>query len=93
MQALISMGFSYSAIEHYDKAIECYQKQLQIADQIQDHRNIAEAFRNIGIVYRQQGDYHKAIQSHQQYLEVARQIEYAIGEGTALNELAMDFYL
>ncbi len=57
-------GYNSFEIEEYDKAIECFQKAIEI------HPDFAEAYYNMGTVYHYKGNYDRAIECYHKALEI-----------------------
>ena len=53
------------------KAIECHEKDLEIAIEIGDRAREGEAYGNLGCAYDSIGDFPKAIEYHEKYLKLA----------------------
>lgn len=84
---LNNLGKAYLNLRQYQKAIENYQKVIELSKEIGDRHEKGNALGNLGIAYRNLGQYQKAIDYHQQYLEVSREIRNRQGEGIALGNL------
>ena len=61
------IGSAYYLIGNYDKAIEFYQKQIDI---IGHHPHTGSIYNNIGVVYNIKGDYDKAIEFYEKSLKI-----------------------
>ncbi|MEM1256415.1 MAG: tetratricopeptide repeat protein [Cyanobacteria bacterium P01_H01_bin.21] len=72
---LNGMGASYDVLGHYDRAIECYQKCLKIAQNLEHPMIQAEAFCNLGNVFNSQGYYGQAVDHYNKYLAIAREVQ------------------
>ena len=59
-----SLGLAYSTQGNYDKAIECYQKAIDLDPKYSD------AYNNLGSVYYTQGNYDKAIEYYQKAIDL-----------------------
>lgn len=51
------MGYAYYYREQYDKAIDCYNKMLEICDKEQNPHHRATTYRKLGTAYSQTGSY------------------------------------
>lgn len=72
----IKEGHRYSATGQYDKALESYQKTLQIAPQsIAGVYFVAAAENNIGNVYTEMGQYDEAMKYYGRSLQTAEKLE------------------
>ncbi|WP_143171214.1 tetratricopeptide repeat protein [[Phormidium ambiguum] IAM M-71] len=72
----------------YQKAIACYQQNLEIARQMRDRTTEAGALHNLGVTYYKLGNYAKAIEYHQQGGAIAQSIQDTLGQAQALSGLA-----
>ncbi len=68
----MNIGILYSDLNNQSKAMEYYQKGLDIADKIGDNWGKAKAFNYMGTAYLKSGNYTKAEQFFNQSLELAR---------------------
>ena len=68
--------FLQEYVAQYDKALEYYQKALEIRKQVlgESHPDVALSYNNIGVVYDAQGYYDRALEYHQQSLEIRKQV-------------------
>uniref|UniRef100_A0A7C4TGK0 Tetratricopeptide repeat protein n=1 Tax=candidate division WOR-3 bacterium TaxID=2052148 RepID=A0A7C4TGK0_UNCW3 len=71
---LNSLGVIYRTKGEYDKALELYQKDLKICEEIGDKRGIGIASNNLGVFYHDKGEYDKAIELYQKYLKISEEI-------------------
>jgi tetratricopeptide (TPR) repeat protein len=58
----------------YEQAVECQLKDLAICQQLDDKRNIANAYRHLGRIYRACGKYEQAVDYYQQSRELYEQL-------------------
>jgi tetratricopeptide (TPR) repeat protein len=67
-----NIGVAYDNKGEYEKALEYYQKGLDIqAKTLGDHHpNLANTYHNIGVTLDNKGDYDKAIEFYQIYLDI-----------------------
>jgi len=67
---------SYSNQGDYPKALEWFQKALEISEKVLglEHPNIAIIYNNIALVYSHQGDYPKALEWFQKDLEISEKV-------------------
>ena len=72
VEILNNLGTSHYSLGDYSKAIEYYEKALEIRINTlgENHPDIAGSYNNLGIAYRSLGDYGKAIEYHEKALEI-----------------------
>ena len=68
------MGNAYLSLGEYQKAIEYYEKGLEISTAIGDLSGIASDNGNLGNAYLSLGEYQKAIEYHEKSLEISTAI-------------------
>jgi DNA-binding SARP family transcriptional activator/tetratricopeptide (TPR) repeat protein len=68
-----AMGKVYLRTLDLQNAIRCHQKELELAEQANDHQMIADANGNLAMIVWQLGDIERALPLFQTQLEVARQ--------------------
>lgn len=73
----ISLGILYTNQRDYAKAIEFFQRGLNIATQRNDRFKQAEILLNVGVTYEFQQNHESALSSYKKSLEVAQQIGYS----------------
>ena len=69
------MGNAYVSLGEYQKAIEYYEKSLQISTEKGDRSGIASKNCNLGNAYQRLGEYHKAIEYYEKGLKISTEIE------------------
>jgi len=74
---------------NYKKAIEYYEKALEIAREIGNKLGEGTALGNLGLVYGGLGKIKKAMEYYEKALEIAREIGNKLGEGAALANLGL----
>lgn len=76
--------FLYDCGMYYD-AEKVYLRQIALAEELygKEHTNTAEAYNNIGVVYKNQGDYLKALEYHKKALEIDEKVLGTDHPGTA----------
>lgn len=67
-------GYNFFQVSQNDKAIECFQKALEIIRKQGNEGEIATFLSNIGSVYDSLGQHDKAIEHYQQALEIDRKL-------------------
>jgi tetratricopeptide (TPR) repeat protein len=68
------MGLVYQARGEWDKALEFYQKDLEISEQVGDIHGMAQTFNNMGVVYKARGEWDKALEFYQKSLQTLEQV-------------------
>ena len=69
------LGEAYSSLYGFSKAIEFYQKNGNIANEIGNKESEKKGYFNVGCMYASRGDYRKAIQElYQQGLTIAKEV-------------------
>jgi len=65
-----NIGIVYSDKSEYEKALEYYQKALEIQKELlgEKHTNVADFYKNIGLVYADKFEYDKALEYYQKAL-------------------------
>ena len=66
----------YDSQGKYERALEYYQKALEIFIKVfgQDHPDVATSFNNIGAVYEGKGDFENALIQFQKALEIRTRV-------------------
>lgn len=90
-RVLNSLGSEYLKTGKYRKAIDFYNRSLNIFLQNGDIRRAGDALGNIGTSYLQLAEYRMAIEFYTKQLEIARQIKDLIGEGSALGNTGLAY--
>ncbi|MEA5478360.1 CHAT domain-containing protein [Pseudanabaena galeata UHCC 0370] len=89
--ALNNIGFTYNALDQYQKAIDNLQQSLKIAREIKDRLGEVPSLVNLGLAYDSLGKYDKSIEFHLQSLAIAREIKNRLGEGASLANLGIAY--
>ena len=84
---LNKIGGCYLSISQYPKALNFYQQELALEQQIGDKAGEATTLNNIGLVYSNIGQPQKALDFYQQALPLRRQVGDKAGEATTLNNI------
>ena len=71
------------------QAIECHEKDLEIAIEIGDRAGEGEAYGNLGCAFDSMGNFPKAIEYHEKYLKIAIEIGDLDGKGWAKMEASV----
>lgn len=78
--ALNNLGLIHSNLTNYPKALEYYQKTMDIAEKVNDQIILSKCHSNIGILYRNQGDFSKALEHYQKSLAINQKSGHKEGE-------------
>ncbi|XP_044164251.1 tetratricopeptide repeat protein 28-like, partial [Acropora millepora] len=78
-----NLGNAYHALSEFQKAIECYEKHLEIAIEVGDRVGEGGAYGGLGNAYLLLGDFRKAIEYYEKDLEIAIEVSDRVGEGRA----------
>lgn len=101
----LNKGNIHRKLSEFEKAIEAYQKALQISQASNDFIGIAKAFNGLGIVYNLLGDYDKSLEAFLKALKTYEENNDKTGTADALNNIgihhmylgnfseALDYYL
>jgi CHAT domain-containing protein/tetratricopeptide (TPR) repeat protein len=82
---LNNIGFVYSSLGQYPKALEYYQQALAIRQD--DRRGEGTTLNNIGLVYDKLGQPNQALEYYQQALVISREVGNRAGEGGTLDNI------
>lgn len=63
-------GVYYFSQSDFDKAMTCYEKSIQICEEINDLLTMASCYNNIGNIYRIQGNYPRSLENYQKALSL-----------------------
>src|SRR5690606_18356759 len=70
-----NLGYNYKIWGQYDKAIEAYQKTLEIRTETNDKKAMSSVLNNLGNIYYDRGQYSLAIESYQKNILVLQELE------------------
>ncbi|MGR3912165.1 MAG: CHAT domain-containing protein [Candidatus Rhabdochlamydia sp.] len=84
-----NLGDVYTNLREYSKAIECYKKDLQTAQQLKDKAKEGQAYSNLGRTYDFLGENGQAIAYYELFLQIALDLKNAIGIGSAYRDLGI----
>jgi tetratricopeptide (TPR) repeat protein len=68
------MGLVYLRRGEYDRALECYELSLSIAEELGDRGVVSVAIGNMGLVYYSRGEYDRAIECHERRLSICEEL-------------------
>ena len=92
MNTLNQLGIFFDKQSCYLDAINCYEKSLEIAQEISFRDGEASSLVNLGNTYNSLGEYQQAISFHQQSLEIGRETGNRHDEAASLNGLGNAYY-
>lgn len=104
-RALRTQGVSWYVRSDYPKAMDFYQRSLNLSEEISDYRGMTSTLNNIGIICTREGNYPKALAYYQRCLKIKEEISDKSGMAGVLNNIgiiytnqgdhanAMDYYL
>ena len=68
------MGIVFQYQGDYDRALECYRKQLSIAEELGDKKGISFAAGNMGALFYETDDYQRAAENLDRAISISREI-------------------
>nr|XP_058960864.1 tetratricopeptide repeat protein 28-like [Pocillopora verrucosa] len=92
-KAYCNLGTAYYRLGDSKKAIEYYNLDLKIAQEVGDKRGEGEVCYNLGYVYYDLGDFNKAIECHILHGKRAREVGNKVGEGKAHGNLGIVYLI
>ncbi len=87
---LIEIGKIYN-LQGNDKALEYYQKSLEIKEELSNKEGISNTLNNIGIIFEYKEEHDKALEYYQKSLEIDREIRNSKGIALTLENMAIIF--
>ncbi|MCH8909018.1 MAG: tetratricopeptide repeat protein, partial [Candidatus Heimdallarchaeota archaeon] len=72
--AYSDLGIYYLKEGNQDKAQESYERSIQIAKKIDNHKRLGVSLNNLGIVYQERDQLHEAIKHHLQSFDILTEI-------------------
>ena len=87
-----NLGSAYMTLGEYRRAIEYYEKHLQIARELDDRRGAGQDLANLGNAYDFLGEHPRAIEFYEQQLQIARDLDDRRREGNALSSLGAAYH-
>ena len=73
-QTFNNLGLVYKSKGEWERAIEFYQKDLEISEKLGDRHGMAQTFNNLGLVYQSKGEWDRAIEFYQKSLELKEKL-------------------
>ncbi len=89
--ALNSIGLVYQSKGEWDKAIELYNKDLEVKEQVEDRHGMAITYGNLGMAYQSKGEWDKAIEFYDKGLEGKEQVGDLHGMSKTYNNLGLAY--
>jgi len=87
--ALSTQGGSFYARGDFQKAMEYYQRCLNIYEEISDKKGMAKTLNNIGVMYSNQGNFPQALVYYQRSLKIKEEISDKSGMAGAMNNIGL----
>jgi CHAT domain-containing protein/tetratricopeptide (TPR) repeat protein len=87
-----NLGWVYSAMGQYDRALEHYQQSLAIFREVKRRRFEAGALSSLGGLYKDLGQYDRALEYYQQALAINKEAKDCFLQGNLLNGLGWHYY-
>ncbi len=87
--ALSTQAGSFYVRSDFNKAIEYYQRCLQIFEDISNKNGMSKTLNNIGVMYSNLGDFPKAMGYHQRSLRMKEEIADTNGMAGAMNNIGL----
>ncbi|MBU7027350.1 MAG: tetratricopeptide repeat protein, partial [Theionarchaea archaeon] len=84
-----NIGVIYQRRGEFEKALEYFDKSLEIKKKINDERGIAEVYHNIGMILRDRGEYEKALEYFDKNLKTFKEINDSRNIGRTYHQLGM----
>ena len=81
------LGTIVYKLSEWDKAIEYYEKSLEIKEKIGDTHGMAQTYNNLGLVYARKGEWDRAIEYYEKDLEIFEKIGDTHGMAQTYNNL------
>ena len=77
---------------NYEKAMECYEKQLIISEKLGDKSGISRAIGNMGLVYYHQNNFDKAMECYKKQIIIKEELGDKKGISTSVGNMGLVFY-
>ncbi len=81
---LNNLGLAFADWGQYGKAVDCYEKSLDIKRELKDRRGEGSVLNNLGMVFADWGQYDKASAYYEKSLALSRELKDRGGEGNSL---------
>jgi tetratricopeptide (TPR) repeat protein len=83
------MGIVYSRRGENDLAIECYERQMRICEELGNRRGISIAIGNIGIECYSRGEYDRAIECYERKMSICEELGDRSGISNTIGNMAI----
>ncbi|CAM0117466.1 hypothetical protein RSOCI_03855 [Rhabdochlamydiaceae symbiont of Dictyostelium giganteum] len=91
-RVLFELRNAYSSLDEHHKLIKCYQKELEIALELNDLKEEGVIYSRLGNAYHLLREFHQAIKYHKSALKIAQQPKNSIGEAIIYSNLGEAYY-
>lgn len=89
---VLGQGASYHGLNRMSEAYRIIHDALEIAEELEDDRTVADAINWLGIICKDQGDYSLALQHHSRALELKRKLGDDIQLAAPLNSMGLTYF-
>lgn len=89
---ILGLGASFHGMNRMSEAYRVIHDSLEIAEDIDDRKTVADATTWLGIVCKDQGDYTLALEHHKTALELSRSMDNRQDTASALNSIGLTYY-
>jgi CHAT domain-containing protein/Tfp pilus assembly protein PilF len=89
---LSNLGWVYSAMGQYDRALECYQQALAIGKEVKRRGLEANQLKSLGGLYADLGQHDRAQEYYQQALAINKEVKDCFLQGNLLSSLGWHHY-
>ena len=89
--AIKNIAYFYDTQGNMPKALEYYNKSLNIYNELEYKKGIALSFNKIGLIYDHQGDKTKALEYHNKSLNIYNELEHKIGIAASFNNIGSTY--
>ena len=71
----------------WDKALEFFEKSLELKEELGDMRGISSSYNNLGLLYKDKGEWDKALEFYEKSLEINQELGDRAGISSSYNNL------
>jgi tetratricopeptide (TPR) repeat protein len=90
---LHNFGILIQSRGEHDKALECFDRSLKIAEELGDRSGIANSLHQIGTIHYLRGDYEKALEYYDRSLKIEEELGNRSGIADSLHQIGIIHYL